>query len=159
MKVMVSMLDKINQQFNLMCSKIPESVVTLIVRIAISGVFWRSVQTKIVGWELFDQSFKFFNLGANALTLFRYQYNVPVLTYTQAAYAATGAEFFFSIMLLLGFFTRVAALGLLGVTAVIQMFVYPEAWPTHILWLGGLLYLIKTGGGFIAIDKLITSNH
>lgn len=136
-------------------SKLPEDLIALLTRIGLANIFWRSVQTKINGWEVFDQSFQFYNLGSNTFTLFRYEYNVPLLSYTLAAYAATFAEFFFSMMLCLGFGTRLAAVGLLGVTAVIQIFVYPGAWPTHILWFAGLLYLLKHGGGAIALEKII----
>lgn len=147
---------KMINKFNLMLHRcIPDNIIALIFRLAIANVFWRSVQTKINGWEVFGQSLQFFNLGSNTFTLFRYEYSVPILSYTQAAYLATSAEFFFSIMLALGLATRIAVLGLLGVTAVIQIFVYPDAWPTHILWFAALLYLLKNGGGAFSLDKLL----
>lgn len=150
----MSFIKNVLHKIELLGSKLPEDLITLLTRLAIGNVFWRSVQTKISGWEFFEQSFQFYNLGSNAITLFRYEYKVPLLPYTQAAYAATFAEFFFSIMLILGLGTRIAALGLLGVTAVIQIFVYPDAWPIHILWFVGLLYLLKHGGGRVALEKL-----
>jgi putative oxidoreductase len=153
----MNFIKAIQRNINLICGKLPEDLILLLTRVAIANVFWRSVQTKINGWEIFDQSFQFYNLGSNAITLFRYEYDIPILSYTQAAYTATFAEFFFSIMLVIGLGTRIAALGLLGVTAVIQIFVYPEAWPTHILWFAALLYLLKHGGGRIALEKLAIS--
>jgi putative oxidoreductase len=50
--------------------------------------------------------------------------------------------------------TRLSALALLGMTAVIQVFVYPDAWPTHLTWAGLLLYLIGRGAGPLSFDRL-----
>ena len=87
--------------------------------------------------------------------LFQYEYSLPILPYRFAAYAGTFAEFFFPILLLIGLGTRFSALVLLGVTAVIQLLVFPEAWPTHILWFALLIYLLKQGGGTISLDNIL----
>lgn len=137
------------------CSAIPDSAIVLLSRLAVASVFWRSVQTKITGWELFDQSFQFYNLSSSTFMLFQYEYNLPVLSYQVAAYAGTFAEFFLPVFLVLGLATRFAALGLLVVTAVIQFLVFPEAWPVHILWVALLAYILKQGGGMIALDHLV----
>lgn len=134
---------------------IPEDLVALVSRLAIASVFWRSVQTKIAGWEVFGQSLQFFNVTPSTVMLFQYEYQLPLLTPKVAAYAGTAAEFFFPVLLVLGLGTRLAALGLLGVTAVIQFLVFPEAWPTHILWFALLLYLLKHGAGTISCDYLL----
>jgi putative oxidoreductase len=136
-------------------ARIPEDLVALVSRVAIASVFWRSVQTKIAGWEVFGQSLQFFNVTPSTLMLFQYEYQLPLLSPNAAAYAGTAAEFFFPLLLVLGLGTRVAALGLLGVTAVIQLLVFPEAWPTHILWFAVLLYLLKHGAGKISCDYLL----
>ena len=141
------------------CKAIPESAIILISRLAVATVFWRSVQTKITGWEFLDQSWQFYNLSASTFMLFQYEYALPVLPYRFAAYAGTFAEFFLPILLLLGLGTRFAALGLLVVTAIIQLLVFPEAWPTHILWFAPLLYLLKHGGGVISIDYLFDGKN
>lgn len=146
---------KIQQIF----SHIPESFIILLSRIAIASVFWRSVQTKITGWEVFAQSFQFYNLSASTFMLFRYEYDLPLLPYKFAAYAGTLTEFFLAILLVLGLATRFAALGLLMVTAMIQIFVFPEAWPTHILWFAILFYLLKKGGGMFSLDNLLKSSR
>jgi putative oxidoreductase len=70
-----------------------------------------------------------------------------------AAYAATTAEHLLPILLMLGLFTRVSAAGLLVMTAVIEIFVYPDAWPTHLSWAGLLLPLIALGGGKLSLDR------
>ncbi|MDR0782067.1 MAG: DoxX family protein [Pseudomonadales bacterium] len=135
-------------------ARIPESTVLLVARLAIASVFWRSVQTKITGWQLFGQSFQFFHLSGSTFMLFQYEYHLPLLSPTVAAYAGTFAEFFFSLMLAFGLFTRFAALGLIGVTAVIE-FVYPDAWPTHILWFALLLLLLRQGAGSFSLDRIL----
>lgn len=145
------LVNKINQ----VCGYLPDDLIAIVARFGIAVVFWRSVQTKIVGWTFFDQSFQFYNLNQSTIMLFRYEFNVPLLSYTSAAYLATFAEFFLSITLVLGFATRLSAVGLLGVTAVLQFFVFPDAWPIHILWVTGLLYLIKHGAGRVSLDKLL----
>lgn len=146
---------KLWQQCNACAAGIPEDLVALSTRLAIASVFWRSVQTKITGWEVFGQSLQFFNVSPSTVMLFQYEYQLPWFDPKTAAYAGTAAEFFFPLLLVLGLGTRFAALGLLGVTAVIQLFVFPEAWPTHILWFALLLYLLRNGGGRIACDYLL----
>lgn len=151
----MKLLTKLQGLVTACTARIPEDLVMLVSRLAIASVFWRSVQTKITGWEVFGQSLQVFNVTPATLMLFQYEYQLPLLAPKVAAYAGTAAEFFFSVLLVLGLATRFAALGLLGVTAVIQLFVFPDAWPTHILWLALLLYLLKHGAGKISCDFLI----
>jgi putative oxidoreductase len=66
---------------------------------------------------------------------------------------ATWSEHLLPLLLLLGLGTRLAALGLLGMTLVIQLFVYPDAWPTHLTWAVALLYLVGRGPGALALDR------
>ncbi len=141
-----------------LANKVPESFIILVGRLAIASVFWRSVQTKITGWEVAGQSFKFFDLSPSTIMLFRYEYQLPLVPYQWAAYAGTFAEYFFALFLALGLATRYSALGLLGVTAVIQFLVFPDAWPTHILWFAILLYVFKNGGGNLSLDYLIATS-
>lgn len=138
---------------------IPDFIVPLVGRLAIFSVFWRSVQTKIGSFpifghdfEVFGQNLAFWNLTSSTFMLFEYEYELPMPTI--AAYAGTFGEFFLSLLILFGVFTRYSALGLLVMTTVIQ-FVYPDGWPQHILWFGILLYLLKTGGGKISLDRVM----
>ena len=62
--------------------------------------------------------------------LHRAEYALPLIPPVAAAYAATISEHLFPVLLVLGLFTRASALALLGMTLVIQVFVYPDAWPT-----------------------------
>lgn len=118
---------------------LPWSVLALPMRAAGFIVFWRSGQVKLEDWS-------------STLELFRSEYQVPVLPPEIAAYLATAAELGLSVLLLAGFATRLSALGLLGMTAVIQIFVYPNAWPVHLQWLAFLLPLVARGAGSLSLD-------
>ena len=72
-----------------------------------------------------------------------------------AAHLAAYAEHLFPLLLVLGLFTRLSALSLLGMTLVIQLFVYPSAWPTHLSWAALLLYLVGRGAGKLSLDRLL----
>jgi putative oxidoreductase len=62
------------------------------------------------------------------------------------------AEHVFPFLLLIGLATRFSALALLGMTLVIQLFVYPDAYATHGTWAALLLYLMARGPGALSID-------
>jgi len=134
---------------------LPEDIIALTARLAVATVFWRSAQTKISGWDFLGQSWQFYNLNDSTFMLFQFEYGVPLLDYKVAAYLATFNEFFLSLAIILGFLTRLSASALFGMTMVIQLFVYPDAWPTHVIWAAALLYLVKHGGGMLTIDKLL----
>ncbi len=150
-KIIVATLDRTNQ----VMAKVPAWFVSLLTRFAVASAFWRSVQTKISGWELFGQSWKFWNVSESTLLLVEHEYTVPLLPVKLAAYLATYGEFFLSIAIVFGLLTRLSAAGLLIMTAVIQFFVYPDEWNVHIFCAAVLLYLIKYGGGAISIDYLL----
>jgi putative oxidoreductase len=118
----------------------------LIDRIAIGAIFFLSGRTKVEG---------FLTLTEGAYALFREEYKLPLIPPEIAAHVAAYAEHFFPLLLLLGLGTRLAALALLGMSAVIQIFVYPDAWPTHLSWAGLLLYLIARGAGPVSLDHLL----
>jgi putative oxidoreductase len=125
---------------------VPEWLIALLCRLGIAGVFFLSARTKVDG---------VITLKEQTFTLFQYEYNLPLLPPDVAAYLATYAEHILSIALVLGLMTRLSALGLLGMTLVIQVFVYPDAWPTHLVWAGPLIYLIGRGGGALSVDRLL----
>jgi putative oxidoreductase len=140
---------------NNLLGKIPQDLSLLLGRLAIASVFWRSAQTKISGWEFLDQSWKFFDISDSAIMLFQYEYNLPLLSPRVAAYLGTTAEFFLPLLLVLGLGTRFAALGLFLVTCIIQFMVFPDAWPTHILWFAILVYLMQKGSGRLGVDYFL----
>jgi Predicted membrane protein len=140
--------------------RIPHSLIAFIARFSIAAVFWKSGQTKIEGLaiDLFDGDFELGmpRLADSTLPLFQSEYHVPLLSPEIAAYMATFAEHAFPILILIGFATRFSALALLGMTLTIQLFVYPDAYPTHGIWAAVLLYLMATGPGKLSIDYLIS---
>lgn len=129
--------------------RIAEGAALLLVRLALGGVFWRSGQTKIAEGT-------WFSIGDPAYELFRTEYAGVPLPPELAAVAAVTAEHVFPALLLVGLGTRFSALALLGMTIVIQVFVYPEAWwPVHSLWTALAAVLIVRGGGFASIDAML----
>lgn len=125
---------------------IPEWLIALVCRFGIASVFFLSARTKVEG---------LITLRPETFTLFTYEYHVPLLPPEIAAYLATYAEHAFSILLVLGLLTRISAAGLIGMTLVIQLFVYPDAWPTHLSWGGPMLYLLARGGGALSLDRAL----
>ena len=139
--------------------RIPASLVALLARLGIGATFWLSGQTKIEGLVL-DPIVLHAQLGwphvsEGALELFRSEYALPLLPPELAATMAAFSEHLFPLMLVLGLGTRFAALALLGMTAVIEVFVYPDAWPTHAVWAACLLYLVARGAGAASLDHLL----
>ncbi|WP_053117831.1 DoxX family protein [Pseudomonas sp. P1.31] len=139
--------------------RIPQSLIAFIARFAIAAVFWKSGQTKIEGLaiDLIDGTFQLGwpRLADSTIPLFTSEYHVPLLSPEIAAHMAAFAEHFFPVLILIGFATRFSAMALLGMTLTIQLFVYPDAYPTHGTWAAVLLYLMATGPGKLSIDHLI----
>lgn len=121
-----------------------DDVLALIARVAIAAIFWLSGRTKVDGW---------LSVSAGTYQLFADEYRVPLLPPELAAHLATYAEHLFPVLLVLGLLTRASALALLGMTAVIQVFVYPDAWPTHLSWAGLLALLVARGAGSVSLDR------
>ncbi|MGP0060089.1 MAG: DoxX family protein [Beijerinckiaceae bacterium] len=124
---------------------IPYSVIALAARIFPAAVFWISGETKVDGWHVKDST----------LTLFRDEYALPLIDPVIAAHLASFAEHFFPLLLVLGLASRFAAFSLLFMTAVIEIFVYPDAWPLHGVWATCFLVVIARGPGVLSLDHLI----
>jgi len=122
------------------------SLLALAARFGIAGIFFLSGRTKVEGWLTVSDS---------AVALFADEYKVPLLPPEFAAHLAAYAEHLLPLLLALGLATRLSALALLGMTAVIQVFVYPAAWATHLSWAGLLLYLIGRGAGAVSLDRVL----
>jgi putative oxidoreductase len=132
-----------------------ESLMLLFARVALAGIFWRSGRTKVEEGSL---------LTVSENTLFQFSddpFNkLPLLPPGFAAYLTTYAEHALPILLVLGLFTRLSALALLGMTLVIQIFIFPEAWwQVHILWVALALVLIVRGGGGLSMDRLLAGRR
>jgi putative oxidoreductase len=125
---------------------IGHSFLALVCRISIAGIFFLSGRTKVDG---------FLTVNASAIDLFRTEYKLPVIPPEIAAHMAAYAEHLFPLLLVLGLASRFSALALLGMTAVIEIFVYPDAWPTHLSWAGLLLYVIARGPGVVSADQAL----
>jgi putative oxidoreductase len=125
--------------------RIPSSLVALLARFSVAATFWRSGQTKVDGWEIMDSTF----------FLFEEEYQVPLLPPELAAYMATIAEHLFPVLLVVGLASRFSALALFGMTMVIQVFVYPEAWAVHLFWFAAMAYIMARGPGVLSVDHLI----
>jgi putative oxidoreductase len=125
---------------------LPSSLLLLVQRLGIAAVFFMSGRTKVDGLLTINDS---------AFELFRSEYALPLVKPEIAAYAATYSEHLFPLLLVFGLFTRFAASALLIMTLIIEIFVYPDAWPSHLSWAGLLLPLIALGGGKLSLDRLL----
>jgi putative oxidoreductase len=121
---------------------VPYAALALPLRVGAAAVFWNSAMSKLANWD-------------TTLMLFEEEYKVPLLPPEVAANMALMNELVFPPLLVLGLFTRPAAAALLAMTAVIQVFVYPGSWPTHIQWTAMLLVLLCRGPGPISIDYFL----
>ena len=122
--------------------QVPYWLLALPLRVAVAWVFWSSAMSHLANWE-------------TTLELFETEYQLPFLAPGPAAYMAVSIEVTTPIFLILGLLTRPACLVLLGMTTVIEIFVYPLAWPTHIQWAAMLLVLLCRGPGVLSLDCLI----
>lgn len=129
---------RIAQQLN----RIPYWLLAIPLRLAVAQVFWSSAMTKLANWDA-------------ALYLFQTDYKLPFVPPEVAAYLGTSIELSTPVLLVLGLATRLAAFLLLGMVSVIEIFVYPQAWPTHIQWAAMLLVLLCRGGGTLSLDHLL----
>src|SRR5438270_11742537 len=121
---------------------VPYAALALPLRFGVAWIFWNSAQVKLINWQ-------------RTIELFTDEYRVPLLPPEWAANMALSIELAAPVLLVLGLFTRPAVLVLLGMTAVIQTFVYPDAWPTHLQWTAMMLVLLCRGAGAGSLDALL----
>jgi putative oxidoreductase len=122
--------------------RVPYALLALPLRFAVATVFWNSAMAKLANWN-------------TTLELFAEEYKVPLLPPEVAANMALGIELVMPVLLVAGLMTRAAAAVLLAMTAVIEIFVYPLAWPTHIQWAAMLLVLACRGAGALSLDRVV----
>ena len=94
-------------------------------------------------------------MSDNAVYLFRTEYKLPLIDAWTAASLTAFNEHIFSALLVVGLASRLSALVLLVMTLVIEVFVYPDAWPTHGTWAACLLLVVARGGGAFSLDHLV----
>jgi putative oxidoreductase len=139
-----------NRAVALLSARWMESLMLAFVRISLAGIFWRSGRTKV------DEG-TWLSVSDSAKYLFKEDYSHVPLPPEFAAYMATYAEHLFPILLVIGLFTRLSAFALIGMTMVIQIFVFPEAWwSVHMIWIALALTLVIRGGGQLSLDALLT---
>jgi len=124
-------------------ARIPHELIALLARLSAGTIFLRSGLLKLEGWA-----------DGTTLALFREEYRLPLFDPVLAAHLAALGEHLFPLLLVIGLASRFAALALLGMTAVIQIFVYPDAWPTHGIWAVALLLVAARGPGRVSLDHL-----
>lgn len=134
------------QRLNRLFDRIPHDIVALALRVFPAMVFFQSGRTKVDG---------LFGIKDSTWFLFEHEYALPVIPSDLAAVLATTAEHVLPILMVLGLATRFSALGLLAMTAVIQIFVYPGAWITHGLWAAALLAVVARGPGALSLDRVL----
>ena len=120
----------------------PYSVLAVPLRFGLAWIFWSSAQVKLLNWD-------------RAVQQFADEFQVPLLPPDVAASMTLAIEIACPILLVLGLFTRFAVLVLLAMTAVIQIFVFPEAWPTHMQWTAMILVLLCRGAGVFSVDHFL----
>ena len=142
-----------------LCARVPDAWIALLGRFSVAAIFWKSGQTKIQGFSLDIVSGEFQfgmpRLADAVVDLFRDEYRLPLLPPELAAIMAAWGEHVFPALILLGLATRFSALALLAMTATIQVFVYPDAYPTHGVWAAVLLFLVARGPGPLSLDALV----
>jgi putative oxidoreductase len=126
-------------------ARFPENLLLLAARVFPAAIFWQSGRTKVDGFALND----------SVVFLFEEEYKLPLMPPELAATLAAVAEHVFPILLVLGLATRLSAFALLGMTATIQIFVYPDAWPTHGVWAVALLLVAMKGPGAWSLDQAV----
>lgn len=143
--------------------RIPDTLIALVARFSIAAVFWSSGQTKLEGLAINfvtgDFKLGWPRLSDSAVDLFKDEYKLPLIPPEFAAPLAATAEHVLPLLILIGLATRFSALGLLGMTLVIQVFVYPGAYATHGTWAAVLLFLIAHGPGKVSLDHWIAGRY
>jgi putative oxidoreductase len=124
----------------------PQPALQLLMRFSIFWVFWRSGMLKAANME-------------QAVMLFREEYMLPILPPDVAAYLGTAVELAAPCLILVGLFTRLAALSLIGLTLTIQFLVYWNDYPSHLLWLAILVFILTRGPGPFSLDALIVKGR
>jgi len=143
---MTGLRDAWNRLADRITAAIGDGALSLVARLAIAAIFLQSGRTKVEG---------LLTVTPSAIELFRSEYKLPLVPPELAAPLAAYAEHLFPILLILGLASRLSAAALLGMTAVIEIFVYPDAWPTHLSWAGLLLVVIARGGGAFSVDRAL----
>jgi putative oxidoreductase len=131
----------------------PASLTMLVLRLTLALPFWKSGLTKWDGWFTISFGAKALFTDEYKLHWFGAQYPFPYPEWM--ALASAVGEIALPLLLAFGLFTRYAALGILAMTAIIQL-TYPDGWQNfHLPWAAMALAILTFGGGKIALDYLL----
>jgi putative oxidoreductase len=122
--------------------RFPLALILLMSRVGVGTVFFKSGLVKIASWQ-------------STVQLFANEYRVPLLPPELAATLGASVELSAPILLFTGFASRFGAAAMLGMTFVIEVFVYPENWAEHLTWASLLTLIATRGAGPISIDYLL----
>jgi len=139
-----SLLGMWNRVANRLGQLIGDSFLVLVARLSVAAIFFMSGRTKVSG---------LLTITPSTYELFRTEYALPLISPELAAHLSAYSEHLFPVLLVMGLFARLSAMALLGMTFVIEVFVYPDAWPTHLSWAGLLLLIIARGAGWFSLDR------
>jgi|SRR5215470_18241401 len=137
----ITLLERLDSVLDVL-GRFPVAIVQLLLRISIAAVFWHSGMTKIASWD-------------TTIALFRDEYMVPILPPELAASLTATVELTCPVLLVLGIAARLATLPMLGMTFVIEVFVYPEQWIEHLTWASILVLILTRGPGALSVDHLL----
>ena len=126
--------------------KMPHAVLALLARLGMAAVFWGAGMSKMTNWQVSAKTFEEFA-----------SYNIPVLPPELAAYLATAVEHVTPVLMIIGLATRAAGGAMLGVIAVIFIFVHQDEWPAFVIWSSAIIFLLTKGPGVLSLDHLIRS--
>ena len=137
----MTMIERVESTLDTL-GRFPVSILQFLLRLSMASVFWHAGMTKIASWD-------------TTIALFRDEYMVPILPPEIAASLAATVELTCPVLLVLGLATRLATLPMLGMTFVIEVFVYPEQWIEHLMWASILLFILTRGPGALSLDHVI----
>lgn len=125
--------------------KMPHAVLALLARVGLAAVFWGTGMEKMTNWKIKSETFE----------AFAHEYNIPLLPPELATHLATFVEHLTPILMLVGLATRAAGGAMMGVIAVIFIFVHQDEWPAFVIWSSAIAFLLTKGPGVFSLDHLI----
>lgn len=149
------MMKLIHTAENVITKFVPDWFASLALRLGVAIPFWKSGLTKWDGFGVLSETPVLLFENEFLLHIFGQEYSFPFPTFM--AYASSIGEIILPILVVLGLFTRFAALGLLFMTLIIQL-TFPDAWPLHLTWAAMAIGVVYIGGSRLSLDALLRKN-
>ncbi len=146
------MMNLVDALENLITKGVPDWLASLVLRLGVAIPFWKSGLTKWDGFGVLSETPVILFENEFLLHIMGQEYSFPFPTLM--AYASSIGEIILPILVVLGLFTRFAALGLLLMTLIIQL-TFPDAWPLHLTWAAMAMGVIYLGGRQLSMDRLL----